>query len=189
MSGKEIVERINSDIEQFGKSSFSEREFYHEKRGDCWHWQRGYSDVSACIELHALYDDVLKKNEAFTNYAVIVARHIAEDNGLPCIVSWGKWGARLETAKNRDLTESELEGCASIITNSASWQALKQSSWVFTFGKDYDKVPCKNCGHEIIVFPRFKIARHYSFEKNTGTVCCNEDKCSCKKAISEIKLV
>lgn len=99
-------------------------------------WQRNYSDVSPCIELLALYDDVLKKDHIFTCYAIKVARQIAEEYGLKCKVSWGKWGARLETDKNRKLTEAQLEECAKIIISDPSWKALEESTRIFTYGKE-----------------------------------------------------
>lgn len=100
-------------------------------------WVRNYSDVSPCIELMALYDDVLKKTDFFWKYAVKLANRIIEDLAIKnCKATYGKWGARLETAKNPKLTEEELELAAIRITEHPAWLALKVSTHVFTFGNE-----------------------------------------------------
>jgi hypothetical protein len=110
------------------------------KRNRFASWVRNYSDVSECIELHALYDDVLKKDDTFGIYAVKLANRIIEDLGLKnCKASYGKWGARLETAKNKKLSEEELEVNAILITNHPAWMALKISTHVFTYGKSWEE--------------------------------------------------
>lgn len=99
-------------------------------------WVRDYSDVSPCIELMGLYDDVLKKDDIFGKYAVKLANRIIEDLKLKnCKATYGKWGARLETDKNKKLTEEELEYNAISIVEHPSWIALKISTHVFTYGK------------------------------------------------------
>jgi hypothetical protein len=103
-------------------------------------WVRNYSDVSPCIELLAVFDDALKKDDKFGRWAVYVANRIIEDLGLyNCKATYGKWGARLETAKNRKLTEMELSICAREITNHPSWLNLKLSTYVFTYGKMWEE--------------------------------------------------
>lgn len=105
------------------------------KRNPCAAWVRNYSDVSECIELMAVYDDVLKKDNIFTKYAVKVANRIIEDLKIKdCKATYGKWGARLETAKNKKLSERDIEYAAIKITEHPAWLALKQTTHVFTFG-------------------------------------------------------
>ncbi len=101
-------------------------------------WVETYSDIGPCIELCALYDDALKKNPVFLYYAILLAQRIAEDLELDCKVTAGKWGARLETAKNPKMTRTELEACAKAIVEDTCWKALAESTWVFTYGK-YDE--------------------------------------------------
>ena len=100
-----------------------------------WAWVENYSDVSPCIELIALYDDVLKKDDAFTSYAVRLAQKIADENRIKCKITWGKWGARLETTENKNLTRKRLEKIASIITSNPCWLALEVSTSIFTYGR------------------------------------------------------
>jgi len=103
-------------------------------------WVENYADVSPCIELMALYDDVLKKDDHFCDFAVDVANRIIEDLEIKdCVATWGKWGARLETEKNEKLSRSDLEMVAIRITEHPSWLALKIVSHVFTFGKQGDE--------------------------------------------------
>ncbi len=72
-----------------------------------WSWAR-YDDIGEVIELMALYDDVLKKDEAFTNYATRLANRICEDLMLGCEATYGKWGSRLEPSKNSTLKDLNL---------------------------------------------------------------------------------
>lgn len=103
-------------------------------------WVRDYADVSPCIELMALYDDQLKKDEVFGKYAVALANRIIVDLKIKnCKATYGKWGARLETAKNKKLTEEELEYNAIRITEHPSWVALKISTYVFTYGNSEEE--------------------------------------------------
>lgn len=99
-----------------------------------WSWVRNYDDVPPCIELIALYGDALKKDETFTKYAIILGQQIADCNKLGCKVTWGKWGARLETTKNKKFSEYELERFADIIISNANWKALQESTRIFTYG-------------------------------------------------------
>jgi len=98
-------------------------------------WVRDYADVTPCIELLAQYSDDLKKDKTFIPYAVMLAKQIAIHHRLKCKVTLGKWGARLETGENPNLTESELERYAQIITNDRCWKHLAKSTWVFTHGR------------------------------------------------------
>lgn len=94
-----------------------------------------YADVSPCFELNATYDDHLKKDNVFCRYAVLVANRVIEDLRIENLkATWGKWGARIETDKNKKYTKSELEDFAYKIVNHPCWQALKLSTNVFTFG-------------------------------------------------------
>lgn len=103
-------------------------------------WVENYSDVSSCIELMAVYDDVLKKNDNFCNFAVDVANRIIEDLDIKdCIATWGKWGARLESEKNSKLNREELEFAAISITDHPAWLNLKALSYVFTYGRSQDE--------------------------------------------------
>jgi len=98
-----------------------------------WTWTK-YDDVGEVIELMALYDDVLKKDSSFTNYAVRVANRICEDLFLGCEATYGKWGARLEPIKNPSFNKKELEQCAEKIIRHRCWKALEESTYVFTYG-------------------------------------------------------
>lgn len=40
-----------------------------------WTWEN-YSGVPPCIELNATFDDLIKKDDAFINYAMAVAKAI-----------------------------------------------------------------------------------------------------------------
>jgi len=97
-----------------------------------WEWVRDYADVSPCIELYGTLDDALKKDKVFISYAIMLAQEIATRHSLSCKVTWGKWGARLETAKNRKLTERALEACAITITNDEHWAGLRKSAEIFS---------------------------------------------------------
>jgi len=110
------------------------------KRNRYASWVRNYSDVSPCIELMALYDDVLKKESVFGDYAISLANRIIEDLQIKnCEATYGKWGSRLETEKNPKLSEIELERIAIKIVEHPAWLALKISSHVFTFGYSWDE--------------------------------------------------
>ena len=98
-----------------------------------WSWAR-YDDIGKVIELMALYDDVLKKDEAFTSYATRLANRISEDLMLGCEATYGKWGSRLEPSKNPTLNRDELEDCAKKIIAHRCWQSLQDSTYVFTYG-------------------------------------------------------
>ena len=108
-------------------------------KNPCCSWVRNYSDVSECIELKAVYDDVLKKDSNFTDYAVMLANKIIEDLQIEnLIATYGKWGARLDTAKNKIFTQKELELFAIKIVGHPAWLNLKASTHVFTYGKQLD---------------------------------------------------
>ena len=98
-----------------------------------WSWVR-YDDIGEVIELNAVYDDSLKKNEWFTDYAILLANRICEDLSLDCVATYGKWGARLEPEKNPHSSRGELERCAEKIINHRCWQSLEESTYVFTYG-------------------------------------------------------
>jgi hypothetical protein len=97
-----------------------------------WEWVRDYADISPCIELSALADDALKRDKTFTSYAVKLAQEIALRHKLSCKVTWGKWGARLETGENPKLTEKTLEEYATTITNDEHWIGLRKSAEIFS---------------------------------------------------------
>jgi hypothetical protein len=104
-------------------------------RNNLYSWVTDYADISPCIELVAVYDDVLKKENFFINYAVKLANRIIEDLQIQnCKATWGKWGARLETDKNKKLDKEALEDIAYLITKHPSWLGLIISTHVFTFG-------------------------------------------------------
>ena len=103
-----------------------------------WGWSR-YDDIGRVIELNAVYDDSLKKNEFFTDYAVLLANRICEDLSLCCVATYGKWGARLEPLKNNDLTNKELEYFAQTIISHRSWKSLEESTYVFTYGNQNEE--------------------------------------------------
>jgi len=84
----------------------------------------------------AVYDDALKKNTVFTNYAVLLANRICWELELYCKATYGKWGARLEPSENPALTKEELEAVAEKIIKHPSWVALKESTRIFTFGNE-----------------------------------------------------
>jgi len=98
-----------------------------------WGWTR-YDDMGKVIELSAVYDDVLKKNEFFTDYAVILANRILEDLMIECKATYGKWGARLEPNENPNLSDKNLESIADKIINHRCWKSLLDSTYVFTYG-------------------------------------------------------
>ena len=98
-----------------------------------WGWSR-YSDVGEVIELNAVYDDVLKKNMDFINYATKLANRISEDLMLGCVATYGKWGSRLEPNENPHLDRKGLEKCADKIIAHRCWKSLLDSTYVFTYG-------------------------------------------------------
>lgn len=98
-----------------------------------WSWAR-YDDIGKVIELFAVYDDALKKDEAFTNYAIRLANRISDELMLGCEATYGKWGSRLEPSKNPTLSKDELEDCAKKIITHRCWQSLQESTHIFTYG-------------------------------------------------------
>ena len=98
-----------------------------------WSWAR-YDDIGEVIELMAVYDDVLKKDDAFTGYAIRLANRICEDLMLNCTATYGKWGSRLEPDENPGFTRKELEQCAEKIISHRCWTSLEKSTYVFTYG-------------------------------------------------------
>ena len=99
-----------------------------------------YSDIDRVYEISAVYDDTLKKNNIFTDYAVKIANRILEDLGITALATYGKWGARIEPAVNPHLTEERIEEIAKAITEHHSWTALMLSTYVFTFGEYNDEI-------------------------------------------------
>lgn len=99
-----------------------------------------YDDCGEVYELSALYDDTLKKNETFINFAVKVAQEIAGRNAK---ITWGKWGARIELSENKRRTRQQLESVAYMIERHPSWLALKLATHVFTYGRDGISKPPK----------------------------------------------
>ncbi len=98
-----------------------------------WAWSR-YDDIGKVIELNAVYDDNLKKDLNFINYAVLLAKRICEDLSLDCIATYGKWGARLEPSENPDVSKEDLEYFAQEIISHKCWRSLEKSTYVFTHG-------------------------------------------------------
>lgn len=100
------------------------------------HEDTGYSDIPWCIELGALYDDTLKKDDFFCNYAVAVAQKIADQRpGKKVKITWGKWGARIEETPNKKHTREQLKEVANFIVKHPCWMSLMTSTHVFTYGK------------------------------------------------------
>ena len=97
-----------------------------------------YDDVGEVYELSAVYDDALKKDETFTNYAVMVANRILMSLGIKAYATYGKWGARLEPVVNPELNREEISEIANKILAHPTWEALKLSTHVFTYG-DYSE--------------------------------------------------
>jgi len=97
-----------------------------------------YSDVGEVYELNAVYDDRLKKNMDFITYAIKVANSILMDRGITAKATYGKWGARLEPLVNPQLTRQQIEVAANAVFKHSSWKALKESTYVFTYGQ-YDE--------------------------------------------------
>lgn len=103
-----------------------------ECKGPKWAVVTNYSDVPPCVELMATFDDNLKKDHSFTNYAVMVAQEIL---GKSARASYGKWGARLCTgADNPGKKLEELMTLAGDVIQHPSWIALYLSTHVFTCG-------------------------------------------------------
>lgn len=94
-----------------------------------------YADVGRVFEISAVFDDQLKKDNTFINYAVMVANRILVDKGFKCQVTWGKWGGRIEPLVNPGLSENQIEFLAGVIDRHPSWVSLKMSTWVFTYGE------------------------------------------------------
>lgn len=118
--------------------------YKNEKLRQPWFDWAHYDDVGSVLELGATYDDALKKNPKFLNYSVMVANRICEDLGLKGVVTWGKWGGRIEPMYHREMTNEEIDQIAKQITNHRSWKALMESTWVFTYGKsEYDHAQSK----------------------------------------------
>ena len=109
------------------------------KDNPSYYWAR-YDNVGSVIEIDATYDDCLKKDDAFTSYAVRLANEILENHKLKIVATWGKWGARIEPLKNRRFGKRQLENAGNIIINDDSFKALKLSTQIFTYGlSDGDK--------------------------------------------------
>jgi hypothetical protein len=102
-------------------------------------WTR-YDDIGTVLELEAVYDDVLKKDKTFTDWAVMVANKILLDLGVKALATYGKWGARLEPAVNPHLSKVEIERIGKKILEHPSWKALKESTYVFTYGNTPDEI-------------------------------------------------
>ncbi len=114
-----------------------------------------YSDVGEVYELGAVFDDVLKKDMDFINYAVALANRIIMDRGWKALATYGKWGARLEPDVNPHLTKQQISQLANLIITHKSWGALKESTRVFTYGQyeegiyEYQQILAdKNSGDE-----------------------------------------
>lgn len=96
-----------------------------------WVWETEYADVGPCIELMATWDDTLKKDEHFTSFAIDVAQAIL---GEVVIVTWGKWGARIEADENAALSLADLEDAANRVITHPSWVGLALATHIFTYG-------------------------------------------------------
>lgn len=94
-----------------------------------------YDDIGDVFVISALHDDVLKKDDNFINYAIILADRIIEDQEIKAKVSWGKWGVSLEPKENPHLGRKQIEDVARAIVSHPAWIALIESTRVFTYGK------------------------------------------------------
>jgi hypothetical protein len=133
-----------------------------------------YADVGKVFEIGAVYDDALKKDNTFINYAVMVANRILVDKGFECQVTWGKWGCRIEPLVNPGLTEKQIEFLADVISRHPSWTGLLMSTWVFTYGEYNEKVVDfqannKNKGQDIPLDEIFKDALNANQEKHVSS--------------------
>jgi hypothetical protein len=99
-----------------------------------------YDDIGLVYEVSAVYDDRLKSDQAFTDYAVKVANRILQDLGIKAYATYGKWGARLEPSVNPDVAPQDLEWIGKQIMEHPSWLALKISTAVFTYSKSNEEV-------------------------------------------------
>lgn len=103
-----------------------------------WAWVEDYSDVPSCIEIGATFDDTVKKDRRFTDWAVAVANRILVDAGIKLKAHYGKWGARLVLGRGRGKcgTEDrkEMEAAAHVVEVHPSWIGLALSTHVFTYG-------------------------------------------------------
>lgn len=104
----------------------------HKHSKPMWCWETGYADVGPCIEMNCVYDDTLKKDLHFCNFAVDVAQEIL---GEGHVVTFGKWGARLEMELNPGKSTEELESAAEKVRKHPSWTGLLLATHVFTFGQ------------------------------------------------------
>ena len=99
-----------------------------------------YSDVNKVFEISAVFDDVLKKDAVFIDYAIMVANRILTDKNLKCEVTYGKWGCRIDPSFNPHLSTEQIEFFAGVIERHPSWVALKMSTWVFTYGEYNEEI-------------------------------------------------
>lgn len=102
-------------------------------------WMR-YDDIGTVFELSAVYDDALKKDEAFTNFAVKVANEILQNLGVKAYATYGKWGARLEPNVNPAFSPEDIEEIGRKIMAHPAWEALKLATHIFTFGEFNEEV-------------------------------------------------
>lgn len=101
---------------------------------DFWSWYEYNGGSERCITLIALYDDTLKRDSFFINYAVEVARTIARSLDIKCQIEWGKWGASIITTPG--IADEVYESYAERITSHKSWRALCLSTYVFTYERE-----------------------------------------------------
>lgn len=106
-----------------------------------WYCWSSYDDMGTVMELGAVYDDTLKKDDTFVTYAVMVAQRIAAESDPKAKITWGKWGARIDPLENKHLTTNrEIEELAARIYRHPSWTGLALSTWVFTYG-EFEECP------------------------------------------------
>lgn len=106
--------------------------------GTPWAAFSSYDDCGEVMELAAVYDDALKKDDTFTSFAVEVGQRIAAGIDSKAVITWGKWGARIEPSKNQHLTRSDISQLAERIIRHPSWTGLTLATWVFTYGTELE---------------------------------------------------
>lgn len=104
---------------------------FHGRIPPSWTWVVSYDDVGPCIELMCLWDDSLKKDDDFCNFAILLAQEIL---GGRWDITWGKWGARLEADNNPSMSRGEMEEAAERVRHHPSWLGLAMATHVFTYG-------------------------------------------------------
>lgn len=95
-----------------------------------WSWGI-YADGTG-IQFGVTWDDTLKKNERFCNFAQDVAQAILGESWK---VGFGKWGAAIWEDDNPGRTIEEFQEAAEKVRKHPSWLAFVGVTHVFTFGE------------------------------------------------------